>query len=209
MSEQQNNSVEPESDATKASGRQPNQSAATGESSTSGAPPEEGGSASLEEQLAATRIERDENRDRFLRAQAELENYKRRTQRELSEERRYAALPIVRDVLPAIDNFQRALDAARNTNQVADLIQGLEMVIQQLEETLRRYGTTPIAADGEPFDPNVHEAVQQVPSAEHPPLTVLQEVERGYTLHDRVVRPSKVIVSAPPPAESEENTTES
>lgn len=204
MSEQQNNNAGPESDATERSGQQ-----ADAASSANGAPPEEGGSASLEEQLAATRLERDENRDRYLRAQAELENFKRRTQRELSEERRYAALPIVRDVLPVIDNFQRALEAARNTSQVADLIAGLEMVIQQLEETLRRYGTTPIAAHGEPFDPNVHEAVQQLPSAEHPPMTVLQEVERGYTLHDRVVRPSKVIVSTAPPAESEEKTTDS
>jgi molecular chaperone GrpE len=160
-------------------------------------------SASLEEQLAATRHERDESRDRFLRAQAELENYRRRTQRELAEERRYAALPIVRDLLPVIDNFQRALDAARNSERAADLIEGLEMVIRQLEETLSRHGTTPIAADGEPFDPNLHEAVQQRPSADRPPMTVLQELERGYVLHDRVVRPSKVIVSTAPPAAAE------
>ena len=160
----------------------------------------------LEEQLAATRGERDENNDRFLRAQAELENYKRRTQRELAEERRYAALPIVRDLLPVIDNFQRALDAARNSEQASDLVEGLDMVIRQLGETLSRHGMTPIAALGEPFDPNLHEAVQQMPSEDHPPMTVLQELERGYTLHDRVVRPSKVIVSTAPAAASEETT---
>ena len=188
MSEEQNNSIESESGAPEP------------------APAEPAGNASLEEQLAATRGERDENNDRFLRAQAELENYKRRTQRELAEERRYAALPIVRDLLPVIDNFQRALDAARNSEQASDLVEGLDMVIRQLGETLSRHGMTPIAALGEPFDPNLHEAVQQMPSEDQPPMTVLQELERGYTLHDRVVRPSKVIVSTAPAAASEQTT---
>lgn len=187
MVDEQNNPAEPESDISP-------------QETDSGPDAESSASASLEEQLAATRLERDESRDQFLRAQAELENYRRRTQRELAEERRYAALPIVRDLLPVIDNFQRALDAARNSEQAADLVEGLDLVIRQLAETLSRHGAAPIAADGEPFDPNLHEAVQQMPSADQPPMTVLQELERGYVLHDRVVRPSRVIVSTAPPA---------
>jgi molecular chaperone GrpE len=187
MSEAQNNSIDPESDAFGAADPRADADAA-GEAS--------GGS--LEEQLEATRTERDENNDRFLRAQAELENYKRRTQRELAEQRLYAALPVVRDLLPVIDNFQRALDAARNSEQAADLVEGLELVIRQLGETLSRHGTTPISAVGQPFDPNLHEAVQQIPDPDHPPMTVLRELERGYVLHDRVVRPTKVIVSTAP-----------
>lgn len=187
MVDEQNNPAEPESHISP-------------QETDSGPDAESSASASLEEQLAATRLERDESRDQFLRAQAELENYRRRTQRELAEERRYAALPIVRDLLPVIDNFQRALDAARNSEQAADLVEGLDLVIRQLAETLSRHGAAPIAADGEPFDPNLHEAVQQMPSADQPPMTVLQELERGYVLHDRVVRPSRVIVSTAPPA---------
>lgn len=203
MSEEKKNTPEPEANAAEPGSHvDAGQSDAAG---TSGAEGLEG--ASLEEQLAATRLERDESRDRFLRAQAELENYRRRMQRELAEERRYAALPIVRDLLPVIDNFQRALDAARNSDRAADLIEGLEMVIRQLEETLIRHGTTPIAAHGEPFDPNLHEAVQQIPSADQPPMTVLQELERGYLLHDRVVRPSKVIVATALPAPDDNNST--
>ena len=193
MSEEQNNSSEPESDAP---GTVPQADANAATDAAGG---------SLEEQLEATRVERDENNDRFLRAQAELENYKRRAQRELAEQQLYAALPVVRDLLPVIDNFQRALDAARNSEQAADLVEGLDMVIRQLGDTLSRHGTTPISAVGEPFDPNLHEAVQQMPSLDHPPMTVLQELERGYVLHERVVRPTKVIVSTAP-ATAEEQT---
>lgn len=170
-----------------------------GESSAGSPASESAGSASLEEQLEATRAERDENFNKFLRAQADLDNYRKRTQRDRDEERRFANLPVARDLLPAMDNLQRAIDAAAQTQNVDELTSGVQMVLRQIEEVLGRYGITPVAAVGEPFDPNLHEAVQQVPTNEHPPMTVIQELERGYTLHDRVVRPSKVIVSAAMP----------
>lgn len=154
---------------------------------------------SLKEQLEAALAERDANRDGWLRAQAELENYRRRVQREAEEMRQYQSLPLARDLLPALDNLQRALQAAENSKNVADLVEGVKMVAKQFDDALARHGIKPIDAAGKPFDPNLHQAIQQFPSAEHPPMTVLNEVERGFTLKDRVVRPSTVIVSQAPP----------
>jgi molecular chaperone GrpE len=158
-------------------------------------------SISLLDQLEAARNERDANYDLYLRAQAELQNYRRRAQREAEEMRQYQALPFARDLLPALDNLHRALAAAESSGSVKDLVNGVRMVAKQIEAALGRHDVVPIdSAAGKPFDPNLHQAVQQVPSAEHPPMTVVQEVERGFTLKDRVVRPATVIVSTPPAA---------
>lgn len=149
------------------------------------------------EHVEAIRAERDANLQNWLRAQADLENYRKRVQKELEEERRYLALPIVRDLLPGLDNLQRALDAARTSNDLAQLVQGVQMVAKQFTDALAKHSVVPIDAVGKPFDPNLHQAIQQVPTPDKPPMTVLMEVEKGYLLHDRVVRPSTVIVAAP------------
>jgi molecular chaperone GrpE len=162
--------------------------------------------ASLKEQMEAAIAERDENRNKWLRTEAELDNYRKRVQREAEENRRYQALPLARELLPALDNLGRALSAAETSKNVDDLLQGVQMVARQLEDVLRRHSIEPIEAVGQPFDPNLHEALQQVPSAEHPPMMVVQELERGYTLHDRVVRPTKVIVSSGPPPDDTQDT---
>jgi molecular chaperone GrpE len=159
-------------------------------------PPEE---SAPEADVQALVAERDANYDRWLRAQAELENLRRRTQKEADETRKYAALPFVRDLLPGLDNLGRAIAAAQSSRNCDELIQGVELVYRQLGDVLARHGLVPIEAVGKPFDPNRHEAVQQVPSVAHPPMTVLDEAERGYVLHDRVVRPSRVVVSSAPP----------
>lgn len=168
------------------------------DSSPESAPDESSPTSPWEAQLEAISRERDEAMNRFLRASAELENYRKRVQRERDEERRYAALPIVRDFLPGLDNLRRALDAARSASDVKSLLQGVRMVLGQFDEILARYGAQPIEAAGQPFDPHRHEALQQVPSSDFPPMTVVEVVERGYQIHDRVIRPSKVIVAAPP-----------
>lgn len=160
------------------------------------APPE---LASLREQLEAARAERDECRTLALRNQAELENYRKRVGREREEDARYAALPLAKDLLPAADNLRRAVQAANASGNADELIRGVEMVLRQIDDALARHHVKPIAAEGETFDPNRHDALTQVPSPGHEPMTILQEVERGYTMHDRVLRPSKVIVAAPPP----------
>lgn len=154
---------------------------------------------SPEMQVAVLIAERDANRDQSLRAQAELENFRKRIQKEAEQNRLYQSLPLLRDLLPGLDNLDRAVTAAEGATSVDDLLQGVQMVAKQLTEVFSRYSVKPIVAVGEPFDPNLHEAVQQLPSAEHPPMTVLNEVERGYQLHERVIRPTKVIVSSAPP----------
>lgn len=153
--------------------------------------------AALSESVAALQAERDECHDKLLRAHAEFENFRKRAQRERDEERRFSVAPIARDLLPVLDNLRRAVDAAKQGGSVDDLKAGVAMVLQQAEEMLAKHQVTAVPAVGLPFDPNQHEAITQMPSAEHPPLTVLQEVERGYRLHDRILRPTKVIVSAP------------
>jgi molecular chaperone GrpE len=149
----------------------------------------------LEATLATLTAERDDYRDKWARARADLDNYRRRMQKELEEDRKYAALPLLKAVLPGIDGLQLALKAAAGSKNADELIAGVQMVAKQFEAALSTMGITPIAAKGEPFDPNRHEAITQCPSADHPPMTCLEEVERGYQLHDRVVRPTKVIVS--------------
>jgi len=156
----------------------------------------------LEEQLAAAITERDANYQRVLRSQAELENYRKRAHKEMQEARLYQALPIIRDLLPGLDNLERAIEAAEKTSDAGELVQGVQMVAKQFADFLSRQSAEPITAVGEAFDPNLHEAIQQLPSSDHPPMTVIQEVERGYTLNGRVIRPSKVIVSSGPPVDA-------
>ena len=149
----------------------------------------------LQEQLQAALAERDQFKEKWTRALADLDNYRRRVQREMEEDRKYAALPLLKSLLPAFDGLDRTLTAASQSKNSDELIVGVQLTIKQLETALNGFGATSIAAVGQPFDPNRHEAISQMPSAEHPPMTVLQDVERGYMLHDRIVRPSKVIVS--------------
>ena len=146
--------------------------------------------------------ERDAAHERWLRGQAELDNFRKRMHRERDDERRYREIDLVRDLLPGLDNLRRAVEAAMAAGQKDELSQGVELVLRQFEEILAGHQAQAIEAVGQPFDPNLHEALQQVPTSDYPPMTVVQEVQKGYTLHDRVVRPSQVIVSAAMPAES-------
>lgn len=152
----------------------------------------------LEQRLEAVIAERDDYMDKWARARADLENYRKRIQKEMEEDRKYAALPLLRGLLPALDGLDRALRSAKQSKNADELITGIELVVKQFESALSNAGVQTVSAAGQPFDPNQHEAIQQRPSADHPPMTVLDDVEKGYLLHDRVVRPSKVIVSSAP-----------
>lgn len=142
---------------------------------------------------------RAEERDQFLallqRTQADFENYQKRNQREREQERRYQQKPLAYDLLPAIDNLERALDAAQKSGDTGTLVEGVRMVHTQLLEVLKRHGITRIDAEGKPFDPNQHQAMMQQPAPDKPANTILQILEHGYMLHDRVLRPARVIVS--------------
>ncbi len=151
-------------------------------------------------QAEAERLRRDVElmREVALRAQADLENYRKRVQREQEEERRFAELALIRDLLPVCDNLEHALQAARKTQDVESLIQGFQMVAQQLQQVLRQHHCQRLHPHGEPFDPHHHEAVATQPHEQHPPQTVIQVLRPGYKLHDRVIRPAQVIVSQGP-----------
>jgi len=152
---------------------------------------EQGEPEGLEAQLAA-------EQDRVLRLQAEMQNLRNRLARENADERRYAALPLLRDLLPVVDNIDRAIEAAQQRSDAESLLEGFQLVRQQLVNILERHNVQPISALGEPFDPQVHEAILKQPSDEHAADHVALVTQQGYQLHDRVVRPSQVIVSSGP-----------
>jgi molecular chaperone GrpE len=157
-------------------------------------PPEEAENPEVE--LASLQSELDRAHDRALRLQAELENFRRRARREIDDERRYASMPLVRDLLPVIDNIHRAIEAAEKGGGDAGLLEGVKLMLQQLEGVLAAHHCQKIEALHQPFDPNLHEAILQQPSEDHPPGTVIMVTQAGYQLHDRVVRPAQVIVAA-------------
>jgi molecular chaperone GrpE len=149
--------------------------------------------------------------DRALRSHAELENYRKRAQRELADERRYAVAPLVRDLLPVVDNLERAIEAANmqiqkvsdgkaglTTTDLSHLLDGVKMVATHLESVLKQHQAVRIDTVGTPFDPNFHQALAQEPSDEHPAGTITRAAQSGYKLHDRVIRPAQVFVSTGP-----------
>ncbi len=145
-----------------------------------------------------------EARGRALRAQAELENFRKRIRREIDAERRYATLPLIRDLLPVIDNLDRALAAVDSDDAASGLLEGVQMVSRQLQSVLEQHHCQVIDAAGVSFDPMCHEAIAEQPSDECPAGTVMEVAQIGYRLHDRVIRPTQVIVSKGPAREAEE-----
>jgi molecular chaperone GrpE len=142
--------------------------------------------------------------DRYLRAAADLENYKKRAAREREEVQRFGNEKLLKDLLPAVDGLDRALSAAPPEGPLAE---GVRLVRASLEQALAKHGIAAFSALGEKFDPALHEALMQVPTAEKPPGTVVLEHARGFKLHDRLVRPAMVGVAvAPPPADGETST---
>jgi molecular chaperone GrpE len=143
------------------------------------------------EQLRSKAEERDKFLELLRRTQADFENYQKRARRDAEDERKYALKPLAADLLPALDNLERALSTLKDDT----IGKGIAMVQTQLLDALKRHGIQRIDAVGQPFDPNQHEAVMQQPAAGKPPNTVLQVLEQGYVYHDRVLRPSKVVLS--------------
>jgi molecular chaperone GrpE len=153
--------------------------------------------AKLEEKEAEAKA----NYDLFLRERAELENFKRRMQRELAESVRFANEPLIRDLLPVIDNLERAVGHAQGGGNGQPLVEGVALVVRSFLDTLEKYGVTRVTAKGEPFDPSQHEAMTQVESAEVAPNTVVDEHYPAYLLHGRLLRPALVTVAKVPAGE--------
>ncbi|HKW01179.1 MAG TPA: nucleotide exchange factor GrpE [Vicinamibacterales bacterium] len=148
--------------------------------------------AALEDELAALRRERDDLRDRLLRASAEFDNYRKRTDRERRELSEAAAIDLIRDVLPVIDDFERALAVP---GWEPGTRRGIELIHRQLLDTLRRRGVEPLEVLGLPFDPTWHEAIAADPANGRPDGEITAEVRRGYRLGQRLLRPAQVKVA--------------
>lgn len=133
-------------------------------------------------------------RERLMRTLADFDNYRKRTEREKQSLRRFANFDVFKDFLGVLDNFERAMDSSGSTD---DLKQGLKMIVRQQEEILKRHGVQKIEAVGKPFDPTVHEAVAREESADVESPMVTKEMQRGYLLHDRLLRPALVFVAMP------------
>jgi molecular chaperone GrpE len=161
------------------------------------APEQAQGDASPAEQLAAAKKEAADNHDRYLRAVADLENFRRRTVREKDELRLFAASRLLEDLLPALDNLALGLAASRQPKaDLKGLADGVELVQQQLKGALANHGLKEINPAGQPFDPHQHEALSHEPSADVKSEHVLSVVRTGYSLNGRLLRPASVIVSS-------------
>lgn len=136
-----------------------------------------------------------EAHDRLLRAQAELENFRKRSRREYEEAQRYREIDLLRDLLPVLDNVHRAIEAADKTDDITALRSGFRMIAQQVEKLLGSHGCLTIETDGTPFDPTIHDAILQQPAPGVAAGTIVGTATKGYRLHDRVVRPAQVIVA--------------
>ena len=139
-----------------------------------------------------------EKNDRLLRALAEADNIRRRAQRDREDAVRYAAEGLLKDVIPVLDNLDRALDAARAAGETSGIVEGVELVRREFLKVLEKNGVTRYSALGQRFDPNQHEAIARVVSLDKEPDTVVGETVPGYSLRGRVIRPAQVAVAAAP-----------
>jgi molecular chaperone GrpE len=151
-------------------------------------------SETMMQQLQEKEKEAAENYDKYVRAVAELENYKKRAVRDRADSLKYGQESLIKDILPLVDNLDRAMEHACNSNDFEAFKAGLQLIQNQLNGCLAKQGVEPIEAIGRDFDPNVHEAVLQVESPEHGHNQVVEEFEKGYLLNGRLLRPSKVSV---------------
>jgi len=162
-------------------------------------------SSPLERELSSLKAELEQKnrelraaQDKQLRAFAEMENYKKRTARDQMEQLRYANEKLLKELLPVLDNLDRALSHIRDSSEHSSWAEGVELTYRQWLEVLKKFGVTPIPSVGEPFDPNHHQAVTYFDTNEHPENHVAEELQKGYLFHERVLRPSMVAVARKP-----------
>jgi molecular chaperone GrpE len=167
---------------------------------------------SLEEQFRAAEARAKENYDRLLRVTAEFENYKKRMEREMNDFRKFANESLIKDILPIMDNLERALEIPHGNDENAfnGMREGVQMTLKGLQESLEKFGVVSIESLNKPFDPNFHQAVMQEESEGHPDNTVSKELQKGYIMRERLLRPAMVVVSKKPDSklDIEPQTTE-
>lgn len=153
--------------------------------------------ASVQElELEKLRKESEDNYQRYLRAQADFDNFRRRTRQEKEEFAKYASMKVIEQLLPVVDNLERALNAGKDSNDYEALLKGVEMISRQLDQTLAGEGLQAMNAVGQPFNPEFHQAIMQVESEEYEEGIVVEEIQKGYMLKDKVLRPAMVKVSS-------------
>ena len=158
----------------------------------------------LEEKLEASDKEKKDHYERLLRSTADMENLRKRTRKDIDDSKLDVRGKALKEILPVIDNLERALTHAEQTSDDAQgIIEGVKLVMRQFEQALERLDVKSVDAKGQPFDPNVHEAVTQAPSADVAPGSVLEVLQRGYTIGARLLRPSLVVVAQAPPEDTE------
>ncbi len=169
------------------------------------------------ERIAELKAKQKDTHDRLLRALADNENFKRRVKKDIDEAKTDASGKILKEMLPVVDNLERALSHAEKQGaDVGGIVEGVRLVLRQFAQAFERIGVTAIDAKGKPFDPNLHEAVSQQESADQPPGTVLEVLQTGYKIGERLLRPTLTVVSrapsapsaAPAPAEADPGETE-
>jgi molecular chaperone GrpE len=148
------------------------------------------------------KTENEQLKDKFLRKAAEFENFKRRTGQEGLSLRQYATESLILDLLPILDDFERSLRVSKERREFGAFYKGVELIYQKFLKSLEAKGLSPIDAVGKPFDVDLHDALMQIAREDIEPHTVVEEIERGYKLHDRVIRHSKVIVASQPEQDS-------
>lgn len=167
----------------------------------------------LQEELDKARSETKAHQEQYLRTLADMENLRKRTQREKEELAKFANENILREILPVIDNLERAVEHAEQAESSDGLLEGVQMTLSQFSQVLDRFGVKPVESLGEQFDPNLHQAMGQLETDEYPANTVAQQMQKGYQLNERLLRPAMVMIAkAPatkePAAEEEQKTTE-
>jgi molecular chaperone GrpE len=152
----------------------------------------------LEAKLETKEKEATETYDRLLRVSAEFDNYKKRSEREMAEYRKYANQSLIKEMLSVVDNLELAMNSTNGHKAIdKDLLQGLEMTHKEILKVFEKFNVKPIDAKGQPFDPTFHEAVMQEETDDSPKNTVINELQKGYLIHDRLLRPSMVVVAKP------------
>ncbi len=159
----------------------------------------------LRASLEAKEQEAKENYNRYLRQAAELENFRKRANREKDEAIRFANEALIKDLLPVVDNLERAVAHSREGGNGKRLLEGVEMVLRGFFDVLAKHGVMPISALGQPFDPGKHEAMAQIESETCKPNTVVEEHHKGYLMRDRLLRPALVSVAKAPESQGKKN----
>ncbi len=164
--------------------------------------------AALRDKLTQALDEITVHKEQYLRTLAEMENLRKRTQRDKEDLAKYANESILREILPVIDNLERAVEHAEQAENNDGLFEGVQMTLTQFSQLLSKFGVEPVDAIGQPFDPAYHQAMGQMESADHPVNTVVQQMQKGYQLNKRLLRPAFVMLAkAPVAAEPEDIDT--